>query len=163
VYIAPNPRFRLPEDPDAAVMMIGAGTGVAPYRAFLEEREASGAGGRQLAVLRRPQLRLGLSLSGGVGRYRRDGLLTRHDVAFSRDQAEKVYVQDRIRERGARAVRMAGSGAHVYVCGDAKHMAPDVPRGPAGRHRTGSRRRPRRGRGVPGELKQSNRYQRDVY
>lgn len=163
VYIAPNPRFRLPEDPATPVIMIGAGTGVAPYRAFLEERDVAGADGDTWLFFGDRHFASDFLYQLEWARYRKDGVLTRHDVAFSRDQAEKVYVQDRIRERGEDVFAWLERGAHVYVCGDANHMAPDV-------H---DALLEVIGQGINGEreaaeeylrdLKKTNRYQRDVY
>ncbi len=163
VYVAPNPRFRLPEDAEAPVVMIGAGTGVAPYRAFLEEREASGAGGDNWLFFGDRNFDSDFLYQVEWARFRKDGLLSRHHVAFSRDQAEKVYVQDRLREQADELFAWLERGAHVYVCGDANHMAPDVhdallqvvERG-LGRDREAAEDYLR-------DLKQANRYQRDVY
>ena len=163
VYIAPNPRFRLPEDADAPVIMIGAGTGVAPYRAFLEEREAAGAGGDNWLFFGDRNFATDFLYQVEWARFRKEGLLTRHHVAFSRDQAAKDYVQNRIREQAEELSAWLERGAHVYVCGDANHMAPDVhdalvevvERG-LGKDREAAEEYLR-------DLKQANRYQRDVY
>ena len=126
VWIEPNPRFRLPAADDAPVIMIGPGTGVAPFRAFVEERRERGAAGRNWLFFGDRTLRDDFLYQLEWQRYRKEGLLTRLDVAFSRDQAEKVYVQDRIREQGADLYTWLEEGAHVYVCGDATQMAGDV-------------------------------------
>jgi sulfite reductase (NADPH) flavoprotein alpha-component len=164
VYIAPNPRFRLPADADAPVIMIGAGTGVAPFRAFLEEREAAGATGSNWLIFGERTFASDFLYQVEWARLRQSGVLSRHDVAFSRDQAEKVYVQDRIREQADELFAWLERGAYVYVCGDAKHMAPDVhdallhaiARG------LGSGDTPS-AEAYLNELKKSDRYQRDVY
>lgn len=167
VYIAPNPRFRLPENPAAPVIMIGAGTGVAPYRAFLEAREAAGAegGARGENWLFFGDRNFASDFLYQVewARYRKDGLLTRHDVAFSRDQAEKVYVQDRIRERGTELFEWLERGAHVYVCGDANHMAPDVHAALIEVIEQGLGRDREAAEDYLRGLKETHRYQRDVY
>jgi len=163
VYIAPNPRFRLPENPAAPAIMIGAGTGVAPYRAFLEKREAAGAGGENWLFFGDRNFASDFLYQVEWARYRKDGLLTRHDVAFSRDQAEKVYVQDRIRERGAEVFAWLERGAHVYVCGDANHMAPDVHDALVEVIEQGLGRDREAAEDYLRELKESHRYQRDVY
>ena len=125
-YLEPNPRFRLPADGTRDVIMIGPGTGVAPFRGFLQARMADGAPGRNWLIF--------------GGRHRESDFLYqvewlnaqkkkhlhRLDVAFSRDQAHKIYVQDRMREQGAELFAWLERGAHLYVCGDAEHMAPDV-------------------------------------
>ncbi|MCB1686509.1 MAG: flavodoxin domain-containing protein, partial [Pseudomonadales bacterium] len=116
VYIAANPRFRLPEDAAAPVVMIGAGTGVAPFRAFLEEREATGADGDNWLFFGDRNFNCDFLYQLEWARFRREGVLTRHDVAFSRDQQAKVYVQDRIRERGADLFDWLERGAHLYLC-----------------------------------------------
>lgn len=126
VYVEPNPRFRLPANPSQDIIMIGPGTGVAPYRAFVQERAAIGARGRNWLFF-------------GARRFTRDflyqiewqralkrGTLTRLDLAFSRDGGERIYVQRRIAEAGRHLYDWIESGATIYVCGDATGMAPDV-------------------------------------
>ncbi len=125
-YIEPNPRFRLPTDGDRDVIMIGPGTGVAPFRAFLQERREAGARGRNWLFFGARHLASEFLYQTEWLEARRAGSLHRLDVAFSRDQANKVYVQDRIREQGAELLRWLEGGGHVYVCGDAQRMAPDV-------------------------------------
>jgi len=163
VYVAPNPRFRLPEDAAAPVIMIGAGTGVAPYRAFLEEREAASAEGDNWLFFGDRNFASDFLYQVEWARYRQDGLLTRHDVAFSRDQAGKVYVQDRIRERGTELFEWLERGAHLYVCGDANHMAPDVHSALLDVIEAGLSRDREAAEAYLNDLKQNNRYQRDVY
>ncbi|MFW6092405.1 MAG: assimilatory sulfite reductase (NADPH) flavoprotein subunit [Pseudomonadota bacterium] len=163
VYIAPNPRFRLPEDPEAPVVMIGAGTGVAPYRAFLEQRESSGATGDNWLFFGDRNFSSDFLYQVEWARYRRDDLLTRHDVAFSRDQAEKIYVQDRIREAGSELFDWLERGAHVYVCGDADHMAPDVHEALLEVIEQGLGRGREAAEDYLRALKEHDRYQRDVY
>ena len=106
--------------------MIGPGTGVAPFRGFLAEREAIGAGGRNWLFFGDRTLESDFLYQSEWLEWRKSGLLTRLDVAFSRDQVEKLYVQHRLREHGAALWGWLQEGAHVYVCGDAEHMAPDV-------------------------------------
>jgi sulfite reductase (NADPH) flavoprotein alpha-component len=126
VFIEQNERFRLPADPSRDVIMIGPGTGVAPYRGFLQQRESQGATGRNWLVF-------GARHLGSEFLYQvewqdavRKGLLHRVDVAFSRDSTPRAYVQDRLREAGKDLFAWLDGGAHLYVCGDAEHMAPDV-------------------------------------
>lgn len=126
VFIEQNERFRLPADPSRDVIMIGPGTGVAPYRGFLQQRESQGATGRNWLVF-------GARHFGSEFLYQvewqeaaRKGLLHRVDVAFSRDSTPRAYVQDRLREAGRDLFAWLEGGAHLYVCGDAEHMAPDV-------------------------------------
>lgn len=163
VYIAPNPRFRLPDDPDVPVIMIGAGTGVAPYRAFVEERDAAGAGGDNWLFFGDRNFDCDFLYQLEWARYRKDGVLTRHDVAFSRDQQAKVYVQDRVRERGTDVFDWLERGAHLYVCGDADHMAPDVHEALLNVIEQGLGRDRDAAEDYLRELKEANRYQRDVY
>lgn len=125
-FVEPNPRFRLPSDPGRDVIMIGPGTGVAPFRGFVQQRAAEGARGRNWLVFgarhRERDFLYQLEWQTALKR----GELARLDVAFSRDSARKVYVQDRLREHGQELYRWLEDGAHLYVCGDAERMAPDV-------------------------------------
>lgn len=118
--------FGLPERPDADVIMVGPGTGVAPFRAFLEERAATGATGRNWLFFGDQRRATDFLYEEEFVAAQQRGLLTRLDTAFSRDQAHKIYVQDRMREHGAELWRWVAAGAYFYVCGDAKRMAPDV-------------------------------------
>jgi sulfite reductase (NADPH) flavoprotein alpha-component len=125
VYIQSNQHFRLPAN-DAPILMIGAGTGVAPYRAFLQEREARGAGGKSWLFFGERNFRTDFLYQAEWQEWLRDGRLSRMDVAFSRDRAEKVYVQHRMKEQSRAIFAWLEEGAHVYVCGDAANLAPDV-------------------------------------
>jgi sulfite reductase (NADPH) flavoprotein alpha-component len=125
VYVAPQPDFRLPAD-NAPLIMVGAGTGVAPFRAFLAERRARGASGRSWLIM-------GARTAQSDFIYRADweaalasGSLGRLDLAFSRDAAGRIYVQDRLREHGAAIFAWLEDGASLHVCGDAAGMAPGV-------------------------------------
>ncbi|SOB74797.1 sulfite reductase (NADPH) flavoprotein alpha-component [Marinobacter sp. LV10R510-11A] len=124
-YIDPNKKFALPED-SAPVIMIGPGTGVAPFRAFLQEREERGAEGDNWLFFGDRRFRSDFLYQSEWLKWRREGLLTRLDVAFSRDQAEKRYVQHSLKENGADVWAWLQRGASLYVCGDADKMAPDV-------------------------------------
>ena len=127
VYIQGNPHFRLPAD-DTPIIMIGAGTGVAPYRAFLQEREAHGAGGRNWLFFGERNFRNDFLYQTEWQGWLKDGMLSRMDVAFSRDRSDKVYVQHRMKEQARDVFAWLEEGAHVYVCGDAANLAPDVHR-----------------------------------
>jgi sulfite reductase (NADPH) flavoprotein alpha-component len=126
VFIEPNERFRLPEDPARDVIMIGPGTGVAPYRGFLQEREAQGATGRNWLVFGARHFASEFLYQVEWQDAVRKGLLHRVDLAFSRDHTPRAYVQDRLREAGGELFAWLEGGAHLYVCGDAERMAPDV-------------------------------------
>jgi sulfite reductase (NADPH) flavoprotein alpha-component len=126
VYIEPNARFRLPADGARDVIMIGPGTGVAPFRAFVQERGATGASGRNWLFFGARHFRQDFLYQLEWQQALRRGLLDRIDLAFSRDAGGRVYVQQRLEEAGTELYRWLEGGAHVYVCGDAAHMAPDV-------------------------------------
>jgi sulfite reductase (NADPH) flavoprotein alpha-component len=125
-FLEPNPRFRLPADGTRDVIMIGPGTGVAPFRGFLQSRIADGAPGRNWLIFggRRRESDFLYQVEWLSALKRKQ--LHRLTVAFSRDQAQKIYVQERMREQGAELFAWLESGAHLYVCGDAQRMAPDV-------------------------------------
>lgn len=117
--------FRLPEDDNVPVIMIGPGTGIAPFRAFLEEREARGAKGGNWLFFGEQCAATDFYYQAQLQAWQASGHL-RLDTAFSRDQAEKIYVQQRLREQGAQVWQWLEAGAYVYVCGDARRMAKDV-------------------------------------
>lgn len=125
VYVQPNPHFRLPDD-DTAIIMIGAGTGVAPYRAFLQEREVRGASGKSWLFFGERNFDSDFLYQTEWQGFLKDGVLSRMNVAFSRDGMEKVYVQHRLREHAADIHAWLEEGAHLYVCGDGARLAPDV-------------------------------------
>ena len=125
VYVHASPSFNL-IDHGADIIMIGPGTGVAPFRGFLQERAASGASGRAWLFFGDRNRATDFVYDDEWAAWLQDGTLDRLDVAFSRDQAEKVYVQHRIAAEGARLWRWIDQGATIYLCGDAQHMAPDV-------------------------------------
>lgn len=126
IFIEENPRFRLPADSSRDIIMIGPGTGVAPFRAFVQERSAAGAGGRNWLFFGNPHFSSDFLYQTEWQRALQDGQLHRLDLAFSRDQAHKIYVQDKLRERAGDLYDWIQGGAHVYVCGDATRMAKDV-------------------------------------
>ncbi|MBU6302779.1 MAG: assimilatory sulfite reductase (NADPH) flavoprotein subunit [Verrucomicrobia bacterium] len=126
VYTTTNKNFKLPVDGDTPIIMVGPGTGVAPFRAFLQERQAVGAKGRNWLFFGDQRYTLDFLYQVEWQEYLKDGLLTRLDVAFSRDQKHKIYVQNRMEERAAELWRWLEEGACFYVCGDAERMAGDV-------------------------------------
>jgi sulfite reductase (NADPH) flavoprotein alpha-component len=162
VYVQENPHFRLPAD-DVPILMIGAGTGVAPYRAFLQERDARGAGGRSWLVFGERHFRTDFLYQIEWQDLLARGVLTRMDVAFSRDTADKVYVQHRLVERARDVFDWLEDGAHVYVCGDATTMAPDVDEALVTVVQCASGRDRDAAVEYVHALRQAHRYQRDVY
>lgn len=162
VWVEPNERFRLPAD-DVPIVMIGPGTGVAPFRAFVEEREARGASGRNWLFFGARHFDTDFLYQLEWLRHRKRGLLSRLDVAFSRDQAEKIYVQNRLLEQAATLYAWLEEGAHLYVCGDAASMAPDV-HAALGRVVTrASGRSAEDAADYVDGLRRQRRYHRDVY
>ena len=163
VYIQHNPNFKLPVNPDTPVIMIGPGTGVAPFRAFLGEREESGAEGKTWLFYGDQHFSTDFLYQTEWQRWLKDGVLTRMDVAFSRDTDRKVYVQHRMLERSRELYEWLKEGACIYVCGDEKNMAHDV-------HATLAAILEQEGGLSPEEaaeyllqMQQEKRYQRDVY
>jgi sulfite reductase (NADPH) flavoprotein alpha-component len=155
--------FRLPRDGDVPIIMVGPGTGVAPFRAFLHERRALGAKGKNWLFFGEQRAATDFFYREELEAMTRERHLTRLVTAFSRDQSEKIYVQTRMEEHGAEVWRWLEEGAHFYVCGDAKRMAKDVD---AALHRLVQAHG-----GMSGDtaadyvrrLKAEKRYQRDVY
>ncbi len=163
VYLHRNTGFRLPTDPAAPIVMIGAGTGVAPYRAFVAERAAVGATGRNWLIFGDRSFETDFLYQAEWLDWRKRRVLTQLDVAFSRDRAEKTYVQHRIGERGAELWRWIEEGAHLYVCGDAERMAPDVHEALIGVIARHGARSVDNAREFLLDLQRTRRYQRDVY
>ena len=118
--------FRLPADPATPVIMVGPGTGIAPFRAFLAERAARGVRGRAWLLFGERNRATDFLFEAEFRAWLKDGTLSRLDTAFSRDQGEKIYVQDRMRESAEDLWRWLQDGAYFYVCGDATRMARDV-------------------------------------
>ena len=163
VFVEPNPNFRLPDDPQAAIIMIGNGTGIAPFRAFMQARVAREAPGKNWLVFGNPHFTEDFLYQTEWQGWRKDGYLHRYSLAWSRDQAEKIYVQDKLREEAASVWQWLKDGAYVYVCGDAARMAKDVERalldiiaGEGGMDADAAA-------DYLDELRQARRYQRDVY
>jgi sulfite reductase (NADPH) flavoprotein alpha-component len=126
VFVQPARHFRVPNEGDVPMIMIGPGTGVAPFRAFLQERRARGDQGKNWLFFGEQHAASDFYYRDELQGMQHDGLLTQLSLAFSRDQAEKIYVQDRIREQGAELWRWLQDGARLYICGDASCMAKDV-------------------------------------
>ena len=163
IYIHRNPTFRMPADPNTPLIMIGAGTGVAPYRAFLEDREERGAQGRTWLFFGDRRFRTDFLYQLEWLRWRKRSVLTRMDVAFSRDQDRKVYVQHRMLERSRELYAWLEEGACVYVCGDRKRLAPDVHAALETILQQEGHLSADNARNYLSDLHRQNRYQRDVY
>jgi sulfite reductase (NADPH) flavoprotein alpha-component len=162
VYVNASEGFRLAA-PDKPVIMIGPGTGIAPFRAFLEERRATGATGRNWLFFGNQRRSQDFLFEDELAAYCRDGLLTRLDTAFSRDQSHKVYVQHRMLENAAELWAWLEDGAHFYVCGDAERMARDVDRGLAYIIAKEGRMDAAGAKAYLARLAREGRYLRDVY
>jgi sulfite reductase (NADPH) flavoprotein alpha-component len=126
VFAQTQKHFRLPDDPSAPVIMVGPGTGVAPFRAFLEERQAIGAKGKNWLFFGEQRADQDFFYKDQFTTWQNDGILNNFHTAFSRDQAQKVYVQSRMREHGKEIWQWLQDGAYFYVCGDKNRMATDV-------------------------------------
>jgi sulfite reductase (NADPH) flavoprotein alpha-component len=163
VYVQRNPNFKLPADPDTPLIMIGPGTGVAPFRSFIEEREDTGAEGKTWLFFGDQHYVTDFLYQVEWQRWLKEGVLTRMDVAFSRDTAEKVYVQHRMLEMGQDLYQWLEDGAAVYVCGDEKKMANDVHTALATIIEREGGVSPEEATAYLAEMQQQKRYQRDVY
>ncbi len=153
VFVESNPRFRLPSDTSRDVIMIGPGTGVAPFRAFVQERVEVGAKGRNWLFFGEQHFRSQFLYQVEWQDALKRGQLAKLSLAFSRDQAQKIYVQHRMREAGKELFAWLEGGAHLYVCGDANRMARDVEQALI----------EIAGEEYVAKLRESGRYQRDVY
>ncbi|MFI5549096.1 sulfite reductase flavoprotein subunit alpha [Streptomyces sp. NPDC051738] len=163
IYLQPNASFSVPADDEAPVIMIGPGTGIAPFRGFLHERAARGASGRNWLFFGDQHRETDFVYEDELSELQKSGVLTELDLAFSRDQAEKIYVQTRMRERSRELYAWLEEGAHLYVCGNASRMAKDVEAALLGVLAE------QRGRGDDdaaeylADLRRAKRYVRDVY
>lgn len=163
VYLEPNDHFRLPANGDTPIIMIGAGTGIAPYRAFVEHRREHGQRGDNWLVFGDRKLSTDFLYQIEWLRYRKEGTLKRLDVAFSRDQRDKVYVQHRLLEQAKNVYSWLERGAHIYVCGNSDRMAGDVNKELLEVLRTEGGLPEERAAEYLSGLKSAHRYQRDVY
>ncbi|MCV9886744.1 assimilatory sulfite reductase (NADPH) flavoprotein subunit [Metabacillus halosaccharovorans] len=163
VYVQNNQNFKLPENPDTPIIMVGPGTGVAPFRSFMQEREEIGAEGKSWMFFGDQHFVTDFLYQTEWQKWLKDGVLTKMDVAFSRDTEDKVYVQHRMKEHSKELFEWLEQGAVVYICGDEKHMAHDV-------HQTlidiiekeGGLSR-EKAESYLADMQQTKRYQRDVY
>jgi sulfite reductase (NADPH) flavoprotein alpha-component len=163
VFIVPNPNFRLPPDPDATLIMIGPGTGIAPFRAFLQQRESSGAHGQNWLFSGNPYRATDFLYREELLRWQASGHLQRLELAFSRDQEEKRYVQHLLLAKSRELFAALDGGACVYVCGDARHMAEDVQRALLEIIEKEGGLAANEARQYLVGMRQNHRYQRDVY
>ncbi len=163
VFVHSNTAFRPPAHGDTPTIMVGPGTGIAPFRAFLHERKATGAKGKNWLLFGDQRAATDFLYRDELAALMHDGVLTRLDTAFSRDQAEKLYVQQRMLENAAELYAWLESAAHFYVCGDASRMAKDVD---AALHQVVERaggKTPEQAAAYVQSLKAAKRYARDVY
>jgi len=163
VFVHASPGFKIPKDLDAPMIMVGPGTGIAPFRAFLEERRAIGATGRNWLLFGDQRSSTDFLYREQLEGWQKDGFLTRFDTAFSRDQAEKVYVQNRMIENAEEMWAWLEAGGYFYVCGEAARMAKDVD---AALHKVcelAGKLDPEAAVAYVKNLKTQKRYCRDVY
>jgi sulfite reductase (NADPH) flavoprotein alpha-component len=165
VPVFPNTsKFRLPEDGNTPIIMVGPGTGIAPFRAYLQERKAVGAKGKNWLLFGSQHEHCNYFYKEELGELKRDGVLTRLDCAWSRDQADKSYVQHKILENAAEIWKwMDSEGAHFFVCGDARRMAKDVDAALRKIFQEKGGKSEEQTNEYVEKLKSDKRYKRDVY
>ena len=163
VFLSPNKNFRPPVDPDVPMIMVGPGTGVAPFRAFLQERQALNATGLNWLFFGDQHRACDYLYEDELIAMKKSGSLHRLDLAFSRDQSEKIYVQDRMLEEGKELYNCLENGGHFYVCGDASRMAKDVDRTLSNIIREHGQFSEEMTKEYVNNLKREKRYLRDVY
>ncbi|MBD9552584.1 sulfite reductase subunit alpha [Pantoea sp. PNT01] len=163
IFISPNKSFRVPANNNAPLIMVGPGTGIAPFRAFLQERQATGAQGKNWLFFGDQHQEHDFIYQDELLAWRDNGLLTRLDLAFSRDQEKKIYVQSRMLEQGAELYAWLQEGAYFYVCGDASRMAKDVDNALYEVVRQFGGLSTERAADYVDQLKKEKRYLRDVY
>jgi sulfite reductase (NADPH) flavoprotein alpha-component len=163
IFLHANGNFRLPEDTNAPIIMIGPGTGIAPFRAFLEERQAKGEKGENWLFFGEQRSATDFLYKDDLESMLKSGVLTRMDTAFSRDQEKKIYVQDRMRENAKELYEWLERGAFFYVCGDAERMAKDVETALLDIIAEQSGGGAEKAAEYLAEMKKQKRYQRDVY
>ena len=162
-YFFANPYFSVPEDPDAAVIMIATGTGIAPFRAFLQQRAQDGAPGKNWLFFGDRYAQQDFLYGNEMKAWQKSGVLTHLSLAFSRDQAEKVYVQHLLRAQGAEIFAWLEAGASVFVCGNAQTMAHDVDSALHDVKAEHGKMRAANAAAYIARLKNDKRYVRDVY
>jgi len=163
VFVHQAKHFRLPEDPAAPCIMVGPGTGIAPFRAFLQDRAATAAPGRNWLVFGEQHAATDFFYKEEFEAHLASGVLTKLTTAFSRDQDHKIYVQHRIAEHAAEIFQWLEDGAYFYVCGDAKNMAKDVDAALQKAVESAGGLTPEQAREYIDQLKKARRYRKDVY
>ena len=163
VFVEKNDNFRLPDDGNTPVIMIGPGTGIAPFRAFMQQREAEEASGENWLFFGNPNYTQDFLYQTEWQRFVKDGVLNKVSLAFSRDQEQKVYVQHRMLEQGAEIYQWLEQGAHIYVCGDANHMAKDVQDALVQIVIAHGAKSDEQAEQYISDLRRAKRYQKDVY
>ena len=163
VYIQHNQNFKLPENPEAPIIMVGPGTGIAPFRSFMQEREEVGADGKSWLFFGDQHFVTDFLYQTEWQKWLKDGVLTKMDVAFSRDSEEKVYVQHQMKKQSKELFEWLEQGAYVYVCGDEKHMAHDVHNTLLSIIQEEGAMSKEKAESYLANLQQQKRYQRDVY
>ncbi|MDN5387419.1 MULTISPECIES: assimilatory sulfite reductase (NADPH) flavoprotein subunit [Bacillus] len=163
IFIQPNKSFKLPENPEAPIIMVGPGTGVAPFRSFMQEREETGASGKSWMFFGDQHFVTDFLYQTEWQKWLSDGVLTKMDVAFSRDTEEKVYVQHRMLEHSKELFEWLEEGAAFYVCGDKNNMAKDVQNALLEIIEKEGGKSREEAEAYLAEMKKQKRYQRDVY
>lgn len=163
VFVENNDNFKLPISTETPIIMVGPGTGIAPFRAFMQEREATDAKGKNWLFFGNPSFTQDFLYQVEWQAYVKSGLLTKISLAFSRDQAEKIYVQDRLVENGQAVYEWLEQGAHFYVCGDAMHMAKDVESALLSIIQSHGEKTEKEAKQYLLDMRKTKRYQKDVY
>ncbi|MCF6318900.1 MAG: flavodoxin domain-containing protein [Proteobacteria bacterium] len=163
IYVESNQNFSLPQDHKTPIIMIGAGTGIAPFRGFLQERESTKAIGKNWLFFGNPSFDHDFLYQLELQKFYENGTLNAIDLAFSRDQHEKIYVQDRVKQKAQKIWQWLEDGAHLYICGNKDHMAKAVEAELLSMIETYGGKNPEQAKSYLSDLKQNKRYQKDVY
>ena len=163
VFVEHNDNFRLPNDTTKPIIMVGSGTGVAPFRAFMQQRVADEASGKNWLIFGNPHFASDFLYQTEWQQFAKEGFLHKYDFAWSRDQEKKIYVQDKIRENSTALWQWLQEGAYFYVCGDASKMAKDVEQALLDVIAKEGNLSPDEAEDYLNELREEKRYQRDVY
>ena len=163
VFVEHNDNFRLPNDTAKPIIMVGSGTGVAPFRAFMQQRVADEASGKNWLIFGNPHFASDFLYQTEWQQFAKEGFLHKYDFAWSRDQEKKIYVQDKIRENSTALWQWLQEGAYFYICGDASKMAKDVEQALLEVIAKEGNLSPDEAEDYLNELREEKRYQRDVY